>query len=239
MAKALRRFTGKNSLFRPHERVCDGFELAKTEFCLSCYSCVLFVCLCLQLTGCSRYNEQNGDEHPTSSMEVAEEKAVKLESGETRPTNKLETLLFEGQELHPSLITQTVESLTEVPASMTLLRNPCISMDKQFVEATARGGSQGRLDGVGMRAALYARYSDGKSDIGFYGLEAESEAIADQREKLLREIWAHNESLDRTRVYRNGQILCVVWLWTDGELPECWQAVKAKVAERLNVSEDK
>ena len=53
----------------------------------------------------------------------------------------------------------------------------------------------------------------------------------DDREKALREIWAHNASFGRSRVHRQGRILLVIW--HDGVTPECWESVNAVVARKL------
>ena len=121
-----------------------------------------------------------------------------------------------------------------LPAGLVLPKNPHRSTDAEFIEATARGGSQGNLGGGGMRSALYARYTAGKTEIGIYGLEAKTLADASKREEMLNKIWANNASLDRARVYRKELVLAVVWMWTDGETPESWNAVKEGVRERLN-----
>ena len=146
----------------------------------------------------------------------------------------LNPLLLEGQELHTSLRTEALDSISEVPSGMVLPNNPYVSTDTQFIEATARGGSQGRLDGEGMKAALYARYATEKTRIGVYGLEAESEAVANQREDELRDIWAFGASLNRAQVHREDRVLLVVWLWTDEEIPEAWAAVNESLEEMLN-----
>jgi hypothetical protein len=140
--------------------------------------------------------------------------------------NNLDALLIEGHELHPTLHTVTPGKIHNLPAGIDFNFNPEVSAEPQFVQGVARGGSQGRLDGSGMAAALYARYSDGTSDIGFYGLQAETDAVANAREQALRDIWAHNNRLDRTHVYRKDKVLLVVWIWSKGELPEAWQVVK-------------
>jgi len=102
----------------------------------------------------------------------------------------------------------------------------------EFVETVSRGASQGRLDGEGIRAALYAHYlGPDEIDLGLYGLEAETTADADRREAAVRAIWAYNEKLDRARVHRSGTSLVV--LWHAGVSPACWEAVNARVAERL------
>jgi len=97
--------------------------------------------------------------------------------------------------------------------------NPHVSTNAAFVTAIARSGSQGKLSGEGMRSALFAIYR-GNSDLGFYGLEA------------VRNIWAHNVRLGLAQVHRKG--LAIVVVWTDGVSPDCWEAVNARVVERLN-----
>jgi hypothetical protein len=111
-----------------------------------------------------------------------------------------------------------------------LRNNPCLSTDAEFVAAIASGSSQGQLDAEGIRAALYAFYR-GESDVGFYGLEAESTAEVDRREGAMREIWAYGEGLGRVRVHRADNVLVVVW--HDGVSSSCWEAVNAEVAARL------
>ena len=114
----------------------------------------------------------------------------------------LASLVLEGHQLHASLQTRQLGSVQDLPTGITSPENPHVSSDREFVEAVARGGSQGRHDGAGMRAALFARYWTGENEIGFYGLEAESDAHADQRENWLRETWAYNARLDRASVHR-------------------------------------
>ncbi|MEO1527872.1 MAG: hypothetical protein AAFX06_20770 [Planctomycetota bacterium] len=151
------------------------------------------------------------------------------------PESPLSGFLFQADELHASLHLTDPETTSEVPADLGWTSNPEVSEQSPFLEAVARGGSQGRLDSAGMRAALYARYTDGMNEIGVYGLEAKSMKDADQREALIREIWAHNESLDRTRVYRRGRVLFVVWLWTKEDAPlECWESTKRRFQQRLD-----
>ena len=145
----------------------------------------------------------------------------------------LNPLILDGHELHASLETQQIDDVQRLHVPRAVLRdNPQLSTDAEFVEAIARGGSQGRLGAEGIRAALYALYR-GESEVGFYGLEAASTADADRRESLLRGIWAYNASLDRARVHRRGKLLVVVW--TDGVSASCWEAVNAVVVERLAV----
>ena len=149
-----------------------------------------------------------------------------LEPEESSATHTLKALLIEGPELHPTLQTVTPGKIHNLPAGVDFKINPEVSDNPLFIHGVARGGSQGRLDGSGMLAALYARYSDGSSDIGFYGLQAQTEQLATEREQALRDIWAHNNRLDRTHVYRKDNVLLVVWIWSKGELPEAWLAVK-------------
>src|SRR5262245_14702924 len=144
-------------------------------------------------------------------------------------SSTLSPLVVDGPELHASLVTLRPEDSRHV--SPALLRdNPYLSTDAEFVEAIARGASQGQLGGDGIRAALYAFYR-GESDLGFYGLEAASTAEADRRESAVREIWAYNESRGRARVHREGKAIVVVW--HHGVSPSCWEAVNARVVERL------
>ena len=148
-------------------------------------------------------------------------------------TSGLNPLVLDGHELHASLVTQQIDDVPRLHVSRAVLRdNPQLSTDAEFVEAIARGGSQGRLGGEGIRAALYALYR-GESEVGFYGLEAASTADADRLESLLRGIWAHNASLDRARVHRGGKVLLVVW--NDGVSASSWEAVNAVVVEHLAV----
>ncbi len=140
-------------------------------------------------------------------------------------------LVLDGHDLHASLVTQHLDDGPHRHVPRDVLRdNPQLSTEAEFVEAIARSGSQGRLGSEGIRAALYALYQ-GDSQIGFYGLEAESTAEADRREILLRDIWAYNVSLDRARVHRGGKVLVVVW--NDIVSASCWEAVNAVVVERL------
>ncbi|MEM8757844.1 MAG: hypothetical protein AAGF47_08690 [Planctomycetota bacterium] len=148
----------------------------------------------------------------------------------------LGSFLLEGHELHPSLWTEQPRSVPDLPTGMVLPKNPNLSNDDAFIEATARGASQGRLDGSGIRAALYARYASDRSSIGIYGLEAESTTDADEREIALRKIWAYNARLDRAIVRRRDSTLLVVWIWTDGPLPEYWAAAKDSVEKRLGTT---
>ena len=146
-------------------------------------------------------------------------------------TSGLNPLVLDGHELHASLVTQQIDDVPRLHVPRAVLRdNPQLSTDTEFVEAIAGSGSQGQLGGEGIRAALYALYR-GKSEVGFYGLEAASTADANRLEGLLRGIWAKNASLDRARVHRGGEVLVVVW--TDGVSTSCWEAVNAVVAERL------
>lgn len=146
----------------------------------------------------------------------------------------LGSMLFEGHELHASLRTRQLESIRDLPTGVLLSENPSWSTDDAFVEAISRGGSQGRLGGVGMRSALYARYANDKNEVGCCGLEAASDADADMRETAIREIWAHNARQHRASVYRKDRLLFVIW--NDGVSEECWQSVNANVAARLGAT---
>ena len=145
-------------------------------------------------------------------------------------TSGLNTLVLDGHELHESLETLQVDDVPLHVPRAVLRDNPQLSTDTEFVEAVVRGGSQGQLGGEGIRAALYAVYR-GQSDVGIYGLEAESAADANRLEGLLRGIWAMNASLDRARVHRGGEVLVV--MWNAPATPSCWEAVNAAVVERL------
>lgn len=146
-------------------------------------------------------------------------------------TIQLKDLLAQGHEIHHTLQSEPVNELLP---GMSLKTNPQWSTDQAFIEVIARRGSQGRLTGVGMQEALFAQYSDGDSEFGLYGLAAENESVAVQREQALREIWAHNHSLDRTHIHRQGVMLLVVWVRTGETLPAVWDAVKAWAARRLS-----
>lgn len=144
-------------------------------------------------------------------------------------TSELAPLLLEGAELHESLVTLDLSEIRHVPAAV-LESNPQLSDHHEFIHAVGGGSSQGSRDGRGVRRALYAIYRAEK-DLGFYGLEAASEADADRLEKALRETWAHNAKIDRARVHRGNLALLVIW--HDGVSEDCWEAVNAVVAERL------
>ena len=143
--------------------------------------------------------------------------------------SELTPLVLEGPELHHSLVTGKLSKIRHVPRSV-VGGNPYFSADPEFVEAIARGSSQGRLDGKGVRFALFAFYG-AKSDLGFYGVEFASEADVDRREDALREIWAHNVRLGRARVHRGNLVLVVVW--HHGVSLDCWDTVNSVIAERL------
>jgi hypothetical protein len=146
----------------------------------------------------------------------------------------LRPLVVDGHELHASLVTRKFEDAARLRLVPVLRDNPYLSTDAEFVDVIARMASQGRLDGgKGVRAALYALYL-GESEVGLYGLEAASPADADRLEGVLRGIWALNAGLGRARVHRNGKLLVVAW--HSGVSPSCWEAVNARVAERLAIS---
>lgn len=146
-------------------------------------------------------------------------------------SSALGPLVADGPELHPSLVTRKLEDAAKFYLVPVLRDNPLLSTDAEFVDVISRMSSQGRLDGgEGVRAALYAIYL-GESEVGLYGLEAESLADADRLEAPLRKIWAHNGSLGLARVHREGKVLVVVW--HNGVSPSCWETVNAEVVRRL------
>ena len=146
-------------------------------------------------------------------------------------TSGLKPLVLEGHELHASLVTPQIDDAPIHVSRGVLRNNPQLSTDAEFIEAIARSGSQGQLGGEGIRAALYAVYLGEGVRLGIYGLEAASSEDAFRIEGVLRSTWAHNASLDVTRVYRSGGVLVVVWAVS--ETPACWEEVNAAVAERL------
>ena len=146
-------------------------------------------------------------------------------------SSPLRLLVVDGHELHPSLVTRKLEDITTLDRTPVLRANPYLSTSSELVELIARGASQGRLGGEGMRAAVYGVYL-GESELGFYGLEAASSADADRREAALREIWAYGERLGRARVHRIGRVLVIVW--QRGGAASCWEAVNARIVERLS-----
>lgn len=140
-------------------------------------------------------------------------------------------LVVDGQELHASLLTRTLRDAARLHLAPVLRDNPYLSTDAELVDTLTQIASQGRLaGGKGVRAALYALYL-GESEVGLYGLEAASLSDAHRLEGVLRGIWAHNETLGRARVHREGKVLVVVW--NNGVSPSCWKAVNAGVVERL------
>lgn len=146
----------------------------------------------------------------------------------------LDAMMFAGAELHASLRKRRLELLRDLPTKVAPPENPHVSKDDDFVEAIARGGSQGRLNGQGIRSALYARYGNGENEVGCYGLQAANRTEADRREKAIREIWAYNAGLNRAKVHRRGLLLIV--LWHDGVSQECWESVNTNVETRLNTA---
>ena len=156
----------------------------------------------------------------------------------------LSSLVIEGHELHASLKTRKLEnSFGHLAPDVVPPGNPHLSNEARFVEAISRSGSQGRLGSHGIRSALYALYLGDEetvgawpNELGFYGLEAASAADANQREDALREIWGNNVRLGCAQVHREGLVLVVVWTYGMSPVsPECWEAVNAKVVERLVV----
>ena len=146
----------------------------------------------------------------------------------------LDRLVLDGSELHPALVTRKVEDAARLAMALVLRENPQLSTDSAFVDVLPRVASQGRLDGgEGIRAALYALYH-GETDVGLYGLEAASREDADRVEGVLRGIWAHNAGLGLARVHREGNVLVVAW--SSPPSPPYWEAVNAKVVDRLRTA---
>lgn len=154
-----------------------------------------------------------------------QEIAVSTDASELAP------LVLEGHELHDSLVTREFNESSLRHVSFAVIGgNPYLSADAEFVEAIGSSSSQGQLDGKGVRFALYAHYR-AERDLGFYGMEAASEADADRLEDALREIWAYGGRLGRARVHRGNLVLVVVW--HDGVSLDCWEAVNSGIVERL------
>jgi len=172
----------------------------------------------------------NGDGEAPKSFEAAPNR---YELRKVQPQKKMSgsglgSLVLEGHELHASLKTRQMDdSVRHVPRAPG---NPHVSTNADFVATIAKGASQGRLGREGVRSVLYALYL-GKKELGFYGLEAESSADANRLEDTIRKIWSNNVRMGRAQVHRKGLVLVVVW--TDGVSRECWEAVNAKVVERL------
>ena len=175
---------------------------------------VLLVCSLLLAAGC------------------ASNKGVKTAPPAPRVMSALAPLVLEGPALHPSLVTVKVEDAAMLHLAKVLRENPQLSTDSAFVDILSRIASQGRLEsGAGIRAALYALYLGEGEQLGLYGLEANSPANADRVEGVLRAIWAHNAGLARARVHRQDQVLVVAW--NNGVSASLWEAMNAKVVERL------
>lgn len=146
--------------------------------------------------------------------------------------SSLAPLVLDGPKLHRSLVTRELEDAAVLQLAPVLQANPSLSTDAEFVRTTTRMSSQGRLDGEGVRAALYALYLGERNlQVGLYGLEAASYADADRIEIALRKIWAHNNGLGRAQVHRRDEILVVAW--HDGISPSTWKAVNSRVVRRM------
>ena len=144
----------------------------------------------------------------------------------------LSAFAFDAAELHQSLEALPLDELPLHVPRAVLFDNPQVSTERNFVYSVSRGSSQGRLEPEGIRSALYGVYGDEDGGmIGFYGLEAASLEVADEREDLLHQIWPVNVSAERARIHREGVLLFVVWNAPD--TPACWEAVNAVLVERL------
>lgn len=144
-------------------------------------------------------------------------------------TRGLESFALEPDDLHASLAPRSLERANHgVPVGVSAI--PHVTTDAARVASIARFASQGRLDGEGVRAALFAIYEE-DGELGLYGLEAATPEDADRLEAELREIWKTNVGLERARVHRGDRMLLVVW--NDHVSLECWRAVNEALAERL------
>lgn len=142
----------------------------------------------------------------------------------------MRSLVVEGPELHPSLHTRELKDAAQHYLAPVLRANPYLSTDREFVDLLSRMASQDRMNGEGVRAAVYGLYA-AETNLGIYALEAASFADADRINDVLRRIWSRNVSLDCTRVHRDGRVFVV--LWHDGVSTPCWEAANAEVVERL------
>ncbi len=203
---------------------------------------VVATCVAILVTGCSRAKDKPKVNAAKNNQSVAKTTITKKAEKEDNLSDKqkiqnesvgeaLRALIFEGPELHESLRTREVSLIKDLTTGIVSPENPHVSTEDDFVQSVSRGSSQGRLDRNGILAALYARYSTGENELGFYGLLAKSESEADDREESLREIWAHNGSHGRSRVHRNGLVLLVIW--HDGLPMECWSSVNDNVIEKF------
>lgn len=146
--------------------------------------------------------------------------------------SSLSSLVLEGPDLHPSLKTARLEDKAFLHVHRHVLKgNPQLSSDSEFVEVIARGGSQGRLGGKGIRSALYALYQ-ANHEVGLYGLEAASTVDADRLEDAIRSIWSHNARMNLARVHRRGMVILVVW--TNGIPREMWDDLNGRLENRLS-----
>lgn len=143
----------------------------------------------------------------------------------------LSQLVVPGEALHPSLVTRRLEDAAVLHLAPVLRANPYLSSDSDFVNVIGRMSSQGRLDGRGVRSALYALHG-GEAELGLYGLEAASASDAGRIERALRSIWAHNAGLGLAHVHRHGNALLVVW--HRGVSPSSWEAANAEARRRMS-----
>ena len=188
--------------------------------CLVAIPFALLIYTLLSVSGCQGKSEPDNKNNTTTSAK-----------------SPFSTLDVQGPELHPSLRNPELDSIQNVPQDFELPSNPYISDDPRFVKGISRGGSQGRLESEGIGSAYYARYETEENEMGIYGLYAKSSEDADKREKAVRDIWAHNGSFGRSRVYRNG--LTILIAWHDGMPAELWESVNANLAERVKALPEK
>ncbi len=177
----------------------------------------------------SGYFVDRGFIDEATARRVAKEVADAQGPREASTANGLASLALHAPELHASLAPKPLADANHgVPDGVH--DSPHFSTDSDVVRSIASYASQGRLAGDGVCAALFAVY-EGESELGFYGLESASAEDADRLEGQLREIWAHNVSIDRLRVHRGGNVFLIVW--HDGVSAACWQSVNERLAARL------
>lgn len=147
-------------------------------------------------------------------------------------THKLDSIAVQGNELHASLVTQSLAGLANFWPPPEMTGNPFLSEDPAFVEAISKRATQGAgIGDVNLHSALYAVHSSDGKVLGIYGLHAATSADADRAERKLRDTWAYGASLDAVRVHRAGDVLVVVW--TRSESVADWEAINESVVARL------
>ena len=143
---------------------------------------------------------------------------------------QLERFAVCGDALYPGLETPALPFLSRPDCPAGVERNPEFGREDAFVTSVGRRASQGRQNGEGVDAALYALYRE-QADVVLYGLEAADDSVAERLEAQLHEIWDYGVGLGRVRLYRSGRVLLV--LWHGGVSPACWESLDAELRARL------